>query len=206
MEIRLSKLGKKFNREWVFRNVDLTLKGGNSYAITGPNGSGKSTLLKVLSGYMPPSAGKLSYSCNGIEMHHDSFYRDLIFVAPYLELVEEFTLNELLDFHFKFKKMHPGHTKCQIIETIGLTSASNKAIHDFSSGMKQRVKLGLAFYSEVHAIFLDEPTVNLDEQGFQWFLDEIKKLPLEKLVLIASNQQKEYEWAKNRVNILECKK
>jgi ABC-2 type transport system ATP-binding protein len=206
MEIRLNKLGKRFNKEWVFRNIDLVLSGGNSYAITGPNGSGKSTLLKVLSGYMPPTTGKVTYQTDSTAIDSESFYRDLVYVAPYLELIEEFTLTELLDFHFRFKRIKSGLSKSLIIETLGLGASAKKAIHDFSSGMKQRVKLGLAFYSEVQAIFLDEPTVNLDEQGFQWFLDEIKKLPIEKLILIASNQQKEYKWANNQINIMECKK
>jgi ABC-type multidrug transport system ATPase subunit len=205
MEIRLNKLGKRFNREWIFRNLDLGLASGKSYAIIGPNGSGKSTLLKVLSGYLPATAGKIEYHKDGVKTDPDMFYRNLIYVAPYLELVEEFTLDELLDFHFRFKKIKAGYTKSKIIGSLGLGNSAKKTIHDYSSGMKQRVKLGLAFYSEAEAIFLDEPTVNLDDQGFQWFLDEIVNMPKSKLILIASNQEKEYQWALEQINIMECK-
>ncbi len=205
MDIHLTGLGKKFNRDWIFKNLDTSLLSGQSYAIVGPNGSGKSTLLKVIAGYLPATTGTIAYSHKGLPVTDEDFYKHIIFAAPYLELIEEFNLTELLQFHFKFKKIIPGHTIDSIIELLGFNHSANKFIYNFSSGMKQRVKLALAFFSESNVLFLDEPTVNLDEEGIKWYFDQIKALSEDKLILIASNQKMEYQWASKVINISECK-
>ena len=205
MDIHLTGLGKKFNRDWIFKNLDISLLSGQSYAIVGPNGSGKSTLLKVIAGYLPASTGTITYSNNGMPLSGEDFYKHIIFAAPYLELIEEFTLTELLQFHFKFKKIIPGHSMDSVIELLGLNHSANKFISIFSSVIKQRVKLALAFFSESKVLFLDEPTVNLDVEGIKWYEDQIKALSGDKLILIASNQKMEYQWATKVINISECK-
>lgn len=205
MEIRLTNLGKRFRKEWIFRNLNLTLSDGLSYAITGPNGSGKSTLLKVISGFIPATTGEISYLRDGIKVDPDAFYKNISFVAPYLELIEEFTLSELLRFHFSFKNIQGNYTTDEIIDIMGLKHSADKPVHDFSSGMKQRVKLALAFYSQTAVVFLDEPTINLDAQGFQWYLDHVEKRLAGRLCLVASNQKNEYEWAANTINLQDCK-
>lgn len=205
MDIHLTGLGKKFNRDWIFKNLDISLLSGQSYAIVGPNGSGKSTLLKVIAGYLPASTGTITYSNNGVPLSGEDFYKHIIFAAPYLELIEEFNLTELLHFHFKFKKIIPGHSINSIIELLGFTHSAHKFIYNFSSGMKQRVKLALAFFSESKVLLLDEPTVNLDVEGIKWYSDQIKALSEDKLILIASNQEMEYQWSTNIINISECK-
>lgn len=205
MEIRLTNLGKRFSKEWIFRNLNVTFSGGDSYAITGNNGSGKSTLLKVISGFIPPTFGSVSYFRNGIILDPDLFYKEIAFVAPYLELVEEFTLREMLQFHFRFKKMVHDYSVSDLIGILGLAHAEDKPIHDFSSGMKQRVKLALAFYSEAKVVFLDEPTINLDAQGFRWYLDLADKLLVNRLCFIASNQKDEYEWAAHTICLQDWK-
>ena len=148
MEIRLSNLGKRFNRDWIFRNLTLNLESGTACAVTGPNGSGKSTFLKVISGYMPPTTGEVAFFKDNKILDQDDWYRNIAFAAPYLELIEEFTLNEFLNFHFKFKKRRDDLTNEAIVQRIGLDAASDKFISDFSSGMKQRLRLATAFFSE----------------------------------------------------------
>ena len=73
--ITVSGLGKRFNREWIFRNLDYTFQPANIYAITGPNGSGKSTLLQVLWGQLPQSKGELKYSHDSKEIPVDEIYQ-----------------------------------------------------------------------------------------------------------------------------------
>src|ERR1700712_4668548 len=103
ISISLQNIGRRFNRDWIFRGIDYTFTDNKSYAILGPNGSGKSTLLQVLNGSLVPSAGKLGYTFNGTDVDATDVYQYLSFAAPYLELIEEFTLNEVIDFHFQFK-------------------------------------------------------------------------------------------------------
>ncbi|AFK04107.1 ABC transporter related protein [Emticicia oligotrophica DSM 17448] len=205
MTIELENLGKKFRKEWIFRNVNLRFDTGKSYTFVGPNGSGKSTLLQVLIGVMPHSEGKVSYTLNGVEVSLDDIYKKIVIAAPYLELVEEFTLLESIEFHQKFKPFKDNITSHQLLDYLQLTPHKDKAIKNFSSGMKQRLKLGLAFYSEAPIILLDEPTSNLDAQGSAWYLEQIEKHTENRLLIICSNQPNEYTFCNNIVDIRDYK-
>jgi ABC-type multidrug transport system ATPase subunit len=201
MEIKAENLGKRFNKFWVFRKFSFTFHSNFSYAITGPNGSGKSTLLHTLAGIIPSSEGILQYSTNNKSIPGEEIYNYLSIAAPYQELIEEFTLIELLDFHFKFKKLKDGLSKADLIELLRLGDSRTKEIRHFSSGMKMRLKLGLAFYSDTPILLLDEPTSNLDAKGTDWYLQEIKRNLANRLVIICSNQPHEYEFCSHTISM-----
>jgi len=204
MRIVTENLGKRFNREWIFKNMTMTLESGQVYAITGPNGSGKSTLLQVLWGQMPASAGSIRYLHADTSIDIENIYQHLVIAAPYLELIDEFTLEEMVRFHFKFKKARAGLTTDELIEKMELPHARTKFIRQFSSGMKQRLKLALAFFSEAEIIFLDEPTTNLDKNATRWYLNNLATCQAP-LVIIASNQEHEYPETAKKINILDFK-
>src|SRR6185436_13644191 len=171
MKISLTNTGKRFNRDWIFRNVTYQFTSGTSYAITGPNGSGKSTLLQVIGGAIGQSEGKVEYESVSAE----EIYRHLAIAAPYLEVVEEMTVTEFLAFHGKFKSFLPGLTISQIIVLVGLEKAAHKQIRYYSSGMKQRVKLAQAIFSDVECLLLDEPCTNLDTAGYDLYNNLIEE-------------------------------
>lgn len=204
MEIALENLSKKYHREWIFKNINTKLISGKSYAITGPNGSGKSTFIQVIAGALIPSSGNIIYQ-NGQNIPVEDVYQHLSFASPYLELIEEFTLTEFLQFHFKFKSIKTGMDINDIIEVTYLNDARNKYIKNFSSGMKQRLKLALCFFAETPIILLDEPTSNLDEKGINWYKDHIQNNTSNKLVIIASNQKEEYTHCNSIININDYK-
>ena len=204
MDILVHGLGKKFQKHWVFRDFNYHFKNGGSYAITGPNGSGKSTLLQILSGFIPATSGAVLYTMpNSNNIPGDSFYKYHTLASPYLELVEEFTLLEILQFHFNFKKIIKGLNLRSIIERLYLSDSTNKYIKHFSSGMKQRLKLGLAFYAEAPILLLDEPTTNLDEKGVEWYHREITKQQKNKLIIVSSNVKNEYNFCQDIINLLD---
>ena len=147
MKVSLTDAGKRFNRDWIFRHFTYTFEQGNSYAIIGPNGSGKSTLLQVLSGAMQLSEGSSQWSIVSGQLPNEQVYKNVSICAPYLEVVEEMTLKEFLQFHHHFKPLLSSLSISSIISIIGLEDAMNKQIRYFSSGMKQRVKLAQAIFS-----------------------------------------------------------
>lgn len=167
----------------------------------GPNGSGKSTLLSVILGSLTPSEGKISYQ--GVA--EDSVYQQVSLAAPYQELLEELTLAETIDFHFRFKPLANGFTAKKVIDLLGFFKAENKLIKHFSSGMKQRTKLVLACCAATPLLILDEPTSNLDLEGIAWYIDLIQKTAGEKTVIIGSNQQHEYEFCEEYLKISDYK-
>jgi ABC-type multidrug transport system ATPase subunit len=205
MTITAEQIGKKYRKEWIFRRVDLTLDAGTSYTFVGPNGSGKSTLLQLLAGSLPATEGTLSYSLNGKALDPDGWFRYVSMAAPYLELVEELTLDELLTFHQTFKSFKPDLTPEIIADRLLLSHARSKQIKYFSSGMKQRVKLGLAFFSDSPVVILDEPTANLDRQGVAWYHEQVRRLDANQLLLIGSNVPEEYDFCENVLDMTQWK-
>ncbi|GAB3949452.1 ABC transporter ATP-binding protein [Spirosoma harenae] len=205
MKITAEQLGKKYRKEWIFRRVDLTLTAGTSFTFVGPNGSGKSTLLQLLAGSLPITEGKLTYSLDGTTIEPDNWFRQVSIAAPYLELVEELTLDELLQFHLTFKPFKEGMTASMMADRLLLSHARHKEIKYYSSGMKQRVKLGLAFFSDSPVVILDEPTSNLDRQGTNWYHEQIRQLRPDQLLLIGSNQPDEYDFCPNVIDITQWK-
>lgn len=205
MKIHLEHIGRRFNREWIFRDVNYVFESGSSYAILGANGAGKSTILQVISGSLSSSEGTISYTREGVLLNSEYVFEHLSMAAPYLELIEEFTLRELIDFHFQFKNYRCGLDRDQLIELMGLKRSEFKAIKHFSSGMKQRVKLALAFCSDTEMILLDEPASNLDQQGLEWYLSLVEKYSADRILIICSNQIQEYSFCKNLLNVADYK-
>ena len=118
---------------------------------------------------------------------------------------EEFTLSEMVDFHFKFKTFKPGIDKAALNEILNLKGSDNKMIRYFSSGMKQRLKLALAFCADTPMLMLDEPTSNLDTQGIDWYLNLVEKFSANRLTIICSNQEHEYSFCEQKLNISDYK-
>jgi ABC-type multidrug transport system ATPase subunit len=205
LKIQLNEASKRFQYEWVFRNLSLQLTQGESLAITGGNGSGKSTLLKCLSGAIPITSGNITFDREGKRLPESEWYKHLVISAPYLELPEEFSLEEVIDFHFKFKNPLNHIQPAELIEILYLTQHATKPVSQFSSGMKQRLKLGLAFFSDVSLILLDEPTSNLDRRGIAWYIDLVKNYQNERTLLVCSNEPREYEFCQHMLALEDYK-
>jgi len=224
MKITLIDAGKRFNRDWIFRHLSYEFLPRQHYAITGPNGSGKSTLLQVIAGAIGISEGSIRYeqasasstpvpapmaaslaSTPSPEIPPDQAYRYLSLSAPYLDLIEEMTATEFLRFHHSFKPFLPSFPLPGILSAVGLETAANKQIRFFSSGMKQRIKLAQALFSDTPVVLLDEPTTNLDAEGIALYQRLIREYSGGRLVIVSSNDVQEYDFCEKVINIREYK-
>lgn len=205
MQIQLTNTGKRYNRDWIFRQCTYTFNAGNSYAIIGSNGSGKSTLLQTIAGAINPSEGSIAYSVDGQPLTVDNFYKHIALVAPYLEVIEEMTATEFLQFHAAFKPLLPNITIAEIIAVIGLEKNANKQIRYYSSGMKQRIKLAQAIFSDTNVLLLDEPCTNLDVTGYNLYNQLISTYCSHKLIIVSSNDLQEYGFCKAQISIADYK-
>jgi ABC-type multidrug transport system ATPase subunit len=185
-------LGKRFQRDWIFRGLTRTFRPGSATAVLGPNGAGKSTLLNTFSGQLLPTEGTLTYSLAGRALAVEDVPRHLAYAAPYLELLEEMTLMELLRFHTQFKPLQAGVSIERLVGVMYLEEARQRLIREFSSGMKQRLKLGLALYAEAPLLLLDEPTTNLDATGAAWYQEHVQATRAGRTILLSSNVPAEY--------------
>lgn len=206
VSIQLSNLSKKFNSEWIFKSLSLQISPGSKLAVLGNNGSGKSTLLQIVSGYLIPDKGEVLYSQNNVPVKIEDVNDLISFASPYLQLTEEFTLAELLQHIKLFKPFISNLEVKDLITLLELNSAANKPIKHFSSGMKQRTKLGIAILAEAPILFLDEPLSNLDAQSINWYGKMIKEYAMEKTIVVCSNAIKEeYVFCDSELNIASYK-
>jgi ABC-type multidrug transport system ATPase subunit len=199
MRVKLDKVGKRFNKEWILKNLSLDIPSLSSLSITGANGSGKSTLIKLISAYMEPTLGEIQYFENEKDYSIENIPQTIGLAAPYVNLIEEFSLKEHLEFHFKFR--FTTFSVEEIISKANLKFSIHKKIKDFSSGMKQRLKLALAIYSDNKLIILDEPTSNLDQEGIEWYRDEIQQRLGTCTLIVASNQLHEYDFISKNIDL-----
>jgi ABC-type multidrug transport system ATPase subunit len=186
-EIHISDLSKRYQFQWVIRNISYSFSGSKMYGVGGRNGSGKSTLLQILSGYLSPSSGSIIYSVSHRNVSASNVFKEVSLVGPYTDVINEFTLQEMFHFHFKFKQPFNGLTFQQFEEIIELQKQGNKCLNHFSSGMKQKIQLALALLSKTPFLFLDEPTSFLDSGAKKWFSEMLDAYAKDRLTIISSN-------------------
>ena len=203
MQITLNNVGKRFNREWIFRHCSYEFVSSKSYAITGSNGSGKSTLLQVIAGSLTHNEGSIEFKNNQLTSNIEHLYSHVSIAAPYLELVEEMSAREMLEFHAQFKPLVL--PIAEALQIVGLEKATDKQIRYYSSGMKQRLKLAQAFFSNTPVLLLDEPTTNLDADGIALYHHLIDNYTSGKLIIVSSNDTQEYDFCKEVIKIGEYK-
>lgn len=192
MELCLDSLGKRYRDEWIFRGVSARFEGPAAVAILGPNGSGKSTLMRLMAGLATPSEGRVDrFSGPGKEKAHDG-PGACAFTAPYLELPEELTIRQLIEFHFRFRIIRNGVELQDVSGILMLDRFADLEVQSCSSGMRQRLKLGLAFLTDSSFLFLDEPLTNLDERGTAWYGEMYERFGKDRLTFVASNRPEEH--------------
>lgn len=206
-KIECEGLGKRYNQEWIFRNIDATFLRGSSCAVLGHNGSGKSTFIQILSGSMMESEGSVKYYCEGKQLEQEEVYKHISYSAPYMDLIEEFSLLELVEFQNKFKGFIGGMSAMEVVERSGLKKEVNKHVKYFSSGMKQRLKLVLSILADTSILFLDEPSSNLDQSGIEWYRELIQEFKKNRILFVCSNQQAhEFDFCESKLRIEDYKK
>jgi len=202
MRIQVTAASKRFNTEWIFSNLDFSFTTGQHYALIGNNGSGKSTLLQIIAGYIGLTKGGIQWiSTSNETIDSTNIFQYISIATPYLELVEEFTALEQIIFHQQFKPLQNGLEPIELLEKIGLRNAAKKQIRNFSSGMKQRLKLALAIFDQAPILLLDEPCSNLDQEGIQTYHQLMQKYAMHKLVIVASNDPQEYQFCSQQLSL-----
>jgi ABC-type multidrug transport system ATPase subunit len=206
MKIILTNAAKRFNFEWVFKQLNYTFQSDKAYALTGSNGSGKTTLLRVLSGYSSLSDGSIEWlKDNDTAFPADSIFQKVAVCSPASSLIEELTLEEHLLFQAQFKPFLNNLRVDDVIAILQLEKHRHKLLAQFSTGMKQRVKLALAILADVEVLLLDEPSSNLDEAAISWMHLLLKEFVGKRLLLIASNDEADLVLCKERIHLNDYK-
>ncbi|MGL4347568.1 MAG: ABC transporter ATP-binding protein [Chitinophagaceae bacterium] len=183
----------------LFSGFTYLFEAQESYVILGKNGSGKSTLLKILSGQLSISEGHIEWYINQQKIDSNHIFQYIGFSSPYYQLPEEMKLREFLNFHHCFKPFMISIDK--IIEILNMEDIQYKPISLYSTGMKQRLKLAQAIFLKAPLLLLDEPISNLDINNIEWYDQQMKNFTEQKLIIIASNNPKEYQFCSQKIDI-----
>ncbi len=196
MQLEINQIGKHYNQQWLFRNISFELKTGESIAILGKNGSGKSTLLQIIYGLIQAAEGDVLLNKNLIEFPHQIFN----YTSPLMVLPLEFNIQEI-----HAHQINVGKMKMDIAEFMDhaqfTTDKANQPILYFSSGMQQRLKTALCLAGNGHIKLLDEPLSNMDKDGEKWYLNCLDKINSNHIIILASNDEVEYQGIKNQINL-----
>lgn len=205
--ITLDKVGKKYNREWIFRGITHEIKPLDRLLIQGGNGSGKSTLLQIISGFVTFTEGTLVHTLGAKNIGQEVLRKHIALASPYLQVIEEFTAAELIDHLREAKPFVNNLSTPEILEIAQLTAAKNKYIRHYSSGMKQRLKLALAFLADTPLLLLDEPLSNLDKNAGLWYKQMVELYTGNRTVLVCSNAiEDEHYFCTSRLDVMDFKK
>lgn len=186
-------ISKRFNRDILFRDFTYKFKNTNKYAILGENSSGKSTLLKIIGGVLSATKGEINYSNDIIQSNQISYS------SPEMDLLNDYSIQELFDFHFQFKK--PKISIKEQLITSKLMDYKDKKYSTLSSGMTNKVKLSLAIFTDAPVLLLDEPCTNFDHENNKCYTQMIDKYCNNQLIIVASNNSYEYSFCNEQINI-----
>ena len=194
MNIHIEQLSKRFvTNRWIIKNMNLQCSSNTIYGISGQNGSGKTTLISMMSGLLVPTQGKIKWIHQEQVLSEQEWFHYLNIAAPYADLFEYLTIEELLDFHLKCKSFYDNMDATQFLDLCYLQPNKHSTIKSLSSGMKQRLKLCLAILTQSEVIFLDEPRSNLDTFAQQWYQELLLKFRKNRLIIIASNDAADFD-------------
>ncbi len=202
MEIHAQGLGKDFGEKVIFRDIGFELRNGQSLAIVGPNGSGKTTLLKILCGLVRPSSGTLTYSDNDIKIESDHIFSFIGLVGPYLELYEELTAGENIQFFTRMRDLPYRREKIDhLLNFFKLYGREDDPVKTYSSGMRQRLKYIVALLHEPEILFLDEPTSNLDVQGIDRVYEVMETQKRDGILFLATNELEDLNYGDTQIAV-----
>ncbi|HEY4643878.1 MAG TPA: ABC transporter ATP-binding protein [Bacteroidota bacterium] len=202
LTIHISDVKKVYGRRVIFEGIRGTLRSTDALAITGRNGSGKSTLAKILAGLLTPNAGSITYERQSQRIETRDFHRHLGFVAPYLQLYDEFTGYENLDLFARLRALRLPAEMCdRLLDLVGLASSRNELVRNFSSGMKQRLKYAFALLNQPPLLILDEPTANLDSEGIALARGLMKDQCKDGILVVATNDRNDQNLCNRLINL-----
>ncbi len=192
--LTVQNIRKQFNRRIIFDNVSFEVTRGEVFGITGRNGSGKSTLLKIIAGLLAPTKGTVTLTRDSNQILPEVTYQSVGYHAPYLQLFEEFSAVENIQFFARIRDIKLDRADIEsMLKKVGLPTDRKDAIRGYSSGMKQRMRLIFAILHSPEFLFLDEPTTNLDADGISIVYSIVEEHRNRGCVVIATNDQSDIE-------------
>jgi ABC-type multidrug transport system ATPase subunit len=203
IRIELRAAAKQFRRQWLFRGLDWQLRSGERWAVAGPNGSGKTTLLRIVAGKTGLTQGEIVWQTESAPIPPESVYQRISWAGPSVELYPALTVEETFSLHFRFKSCLLAGGMVEWLELNRLQAHRTKALRQLSSGLLQRVKVGLALFTRSDLLLLDEPTGYMDTESIDHTLNLLAEWTGNRLLLLATNDPRERDFCPHRLTLVQ---
>jgi len=202
--LRTTNLVKKFGDKEVAANVNMNIKKGEIYGFLGPNGAGKTTIMKMIVNLVKPSSGEIEIF--GEKLNYKSYetLKRIGSIIEYPVFYDQLTGRENLDLHCEYMGYYEKNAIDKALNLVNLIDIENKAVKDFSLGMKQRLGIARAIITRPEFLILDEPINGLDPIGIKEIRNLLKMLSKEYsiTILISSHILGEIEQIADTIGII----
>lgn len=184
--INVKNIEKKFGKQHVLKNINLTFDKGECIALIGPNGCGKTTLIKSILGMVLPDSGSIEF--NGKSVLGEHLYRENIGYMPQIgRYPDHMTIGQIIDMIKKIRNTNQTLDE-DLLHAFEIEKMFDKPMRTLSGGTTQKISAVLAFLFNPDVLILDEPTAGLDPLASEILKEKIiKEKQKGKLILITSH-------------------
>jgi ABC-2 type transport system ATP-binding protein len=203
--IQVENLMKRYAGGEAVRGITFSVEKGEVVGFLGPNGAGKSTTMRMLTGYLPPTDGRIEVA--GAKLPKESLLvrQRIGYMPENVPLYPEMRVEEFLEYRGRLKRVTRGeitHRVGLVLDQCGLTDVRGKIIGSLSKGFRQRVGLADALVHNPMLLILDEPTAGLDPHQIRSFRELIKELGKDRTILLSTHILSEVEMVCRRAIII----
>jgi len=201
--IHVEGLTKDYGERRAIDNLTFHAEKGEIVGFLGPNGAGKTTTMRILSGYMPPSAGKVIVAGYDVLEQSLEVRRRVGYLPETVPLYPDMTVFDYLKFMADLRHLPNAEDRVdEVLEQVHLEERADGYIANLSKGMRQRVGLAQALLHEPDVLILDEPTIGLDPVQIHEVRNLIRSLGRERTVMLSTHILSEAQQVCNRVLII----
>jgi ABC-2 type transport system ATP-binding protein len=188
--IEVSGLTKRYGPTWAVDGISFTVEPGEVVGFLGPNGAGKTTTLRILTCFIPATAGRAFVAGHDVFRDSTQVRRKVGYLPENVPLYREMRVREYLDYRAGLKRVPRRDRARQVgeaLEKVRIADHADRIIGHLSKGYRQRVGLADALVHDPEVLVLDEPTVGLDPNQVREVRDLVKDLAEKRTVLFSTH-------------------
>jgi ABC-2 type transport system ATP-binding protein len=188
--INIENLTKIFGQHEAVKSVSFSVERGETLGLLGPNGAGKTTTMRMITGYLPPTEGRVMINDMDMFDHPQEVKKQIGYLPEQPPLYLDMTVMEYLRFTAQIRRVNASDIKDnvnRVAELCGIPDKLGRLTGNLSKGYRQRVGLAQALVHEPEILVLDEPTSGLDPKQIIEIRDLIKELGKERTVILSSH-------------------